>query len=286
MKIKKIGKIVGGQDGAIYGAELFRFNEKGDCWVYDLTKITSDNACELQPIAKFTLDLADVIAPHGNSVCFGADFYDSNDDYPLLYSNVYNNDGGDGELMGACLVYRITRKNNVFSTKLLQIIKIGFCEDANLWKASTHKHGVRPYGNFVIDKKTRSYWAFVMRNETLGTRYFRFNLPLVSDGEAYTLPNVKKVVLGVSDIKEYIDCDYHRYVQGATLFNDKIYSTEGFSDDAINHPSIRIIDVINKKEQYFDITKLNYTVEPEFIDFYGDDCIYSDFNGNLYVIEF
>ena len=287
MNIRQIGKIAGGQDGAIYGSELFRLNHFGECIVYDISGLGAESDAKLSPKARFKLDLADALPPHSNAVCFGCEFYDESDDYPLLYSNMYNNRAScEDQMIGVCLVYRIQRINGEFHSKLVQMIEIGFCEDCELWKAYPDKHGVRPYGNFVIDNDSRSYWAFVMRNEELGTRYIRFDLPSAHDGETDARFNVKKVVLEKSDIREYFDCEYHRYIQGAILHKGKIYSTEGFTNDEVNRPAIRIIDLDTKQERYFDITKLGLKNEPEFIDFYEDSCFYSDANGNLYVAEF
>ena len=75
MKIKLISKISGGQDGAIYGDELFRFNTKGDCTVYNISDVISKKDGEVQPIAAFKLDRTETLAPHSNAVCFGCEFY-------------------------------------------------------------------------------------------------------------------------------------------------------------------------------------------------------------------
>ena len=50
MKIKQIAKIKGGQDGSIWKNELFRFDAKGECTVYDLNQIEFDNIKELEPV--------------------------------------------------------------------------------------------------------------------------------------------------------------------------------------------------------------------------------------------
>ncbi len=287
MKIRQVAKINRGQDGAIYGTELFRFNTKGHCAVYYLPDIKDGEINELNPIAEFTLDRTESIMPHCNAVCFGAEFYEDGDEYPLLYSNIYNNyKGQEDERIGVCCVYRIQRKGNEFSSTLVQLIKIGFCEDPMYWKVSTEKHGVRPYGNFVVDRENRSYYAFVMKNEELGTKYFRFDLPLVRDGVMDPEFNVKKVVLGVEDIRESFDLEYHRYIQGAAFRGGKIYSTEGFSGNKVNCPAIRVIDCEQKTGTYVNIMDMGFQEEPEFIDFYGDTCFYSDAHGNLYTIEF
>lgn len=287
MKIKRVGNIVGGQDGAIYGSELFRLNTKGDCAVYDLKDLKATDCSQLKAKYEFKLDRADEIVPHSNSVCFGCEFYKEGDEYPLLYSNVYNNYATtENKRIGTCLVYRLQKINDKFKSTLVQVIEVGFCEDAKLWKAYDDNHGVRPYGNFVVDNATNSFWAFVMRNEELGTRFFQFALPKVSDGQIDEILGVKKVILNKEDIKETFDCEYFRYIQGAILHKGKIYSTEGFSNDNVNRPAVRVIDLVTKKQEYYDITEIGFFNEPEFIDFYDNKCLYSDIYGNLYIIEF
>ena len=283
MEIKKIGKIRGCQDGAIYGDELFRFDHRGHCAVYDLTQLGDEDVGTLAPIGEFTLDRAETILPHSNAVCFGCEFYAEGDSYPLLYSNIYNNYAkAENPLRGVCCVYRLERVENAYKTTLVQLIEIGFCEDAELWKASEERHGARPYGNFLVDRENGAYYAFVMRNQALGTRYFRFDLPSVQDGEYDPAWGVKHVVLQKSDIKESFDLSYHYYMQGGALQNGKIYSTEGFRNDTVNRPAIRVIDLAFKTEMRVDIMELGFAEEPEFIDFYQGKCLYSDAPGNLY----
>ena len=245
-------------------------------------------AKELEPIGSFVLDKADIIVPHSNSVCWGSEFYDENDEYPLLYSNIYNNYAkAEDKLIGVCCVYRVKRTECDFKTTLVQLIEIGFTDDPSLWRAYPDRDGVRPYGNFVIDRSNGYYYAFVMRNEQLGTRYFKFRIPSLSEGRIDPIYGVKRVVLSKDDICATFDCPYHRYVQGAILHENKIYSTEGFHNDQINRPAIRIISLDEKREQkYIDLLDAGYLCEPEMIDFYNGVCYYSDAGGNLYSIEF
>ena len=100
-----------------------------------------------------------------------------------------------------------TEKN--FKTTLVQLIKIGFTDDYSLWKAYPDRDGVRPYGNFVIDRDTGYYYAFVMRSETLGTRYFKFKIPSLHEGEPDSVYGVKRVILTPEDICDEFDCPYH-----------------------------------------------------------------------------
>lgn len=282
MEITKLGEIVSGQDGSIWGGHLFRFDEKGDCTVYK----TNDISCNSIPICQFKLDKSDLIVPHSNSVMFGNKYYNENDEYPLLYSNIYNNyANSDNKMKGLTCVYRLQKNGDSFSTTLVQLIEIGFTEDS-LWK-SQGSDDVRPYGNFAIDKENSLYYAFTMRDEEKCTRYFSFNLPDINSGIYDDKLGVKKVILNKEDIINHFDCEYHRYIQGACLHDGIIYSLEGFSNDKSNPPAIRLIDTKEKKQKavyYF----LDYglTIEPEFIDFENEKCYYIDNHGNSYTITF
>jgi len=286
MIIKYIGKIADKrQDGAIWNGFLFSFNHCGECVVYDLKrKIREDN---LSVFSEFVLDRADEIVPHSNSVSFGKEYYDKNDEFPLLYTNIYNNYANSQDKMkGVTLVYRIQRNDAVFKSTLVQIIEIGFSEDETYWK-SAGTDDIRPYGNFAIDRKCGVYYAFTMRDESKTTRYFSFDLPKVSDGVNDEKFDVKRKVLNIEDIKEYFDCDYHHFMQGATFYDGKIYSAEGFTNSDDNPPAMRVIDTNLKKEtKFIDFVKTGYKIEPELIDFDGDRSFYSDHKGNLYEIEF
>ncbi len=279
MEIKQIGKIVYGQDGAVFGGYLFRFNHKSECTVYLLEDFT-------KPFAEFKLDKADVINPHSNSVMFGNARYSDEDEFPLLYTNIYNNHADfENKLKGVTCVYRIKRKDNSFSSTLVQIIEIGFTEDT-IWKSESCED-VRPYGNFTIDNENSLYYAFTMRDQEKTTRYFSFNLPNINSGDYDESFGAKRVVLQKTDIKCFFDCEYHRFIQGAGFQNGIIYSLEGFTNDKINRPAIRLIDTNTKtqKEIYY-CSDFGLADEPEFIDFTNGDCYYSDNLGNLYKIVF
>lgn len=269
MKITSIGKIAKGQDGAIFDKYLFRFDSDGSCKVYNLNSLEKS-------VAAFKLDRYEELVPHSNAVVFGSEYYADGDEFPLLYSNIYNNYAEkEDELCGVCCVYRLWREDSEFKTKLVQTIKIGFT-DTTLWRSEEVKD-VRPWGNFVIDSKNKKYYAFVMRDGTKTTRYFEFNLPTLADGE--------NVVLTEKDVIKHFDVPYHNFLQGACFNNGKVYEVEGFGERI--HPAIRIIDV-EKEEQIFhaDFYEMGALFESELIDFYGDRCIYGDNQGNLFELEF
>lgn len=264
MKLTKIAQIAKGQDGAFWGRYLFRFDTKGNCRVYDSRTWAQ--------ISAFALDQLDRWAPHSNAVCFGREYYAPEDEFPLLYTNVYNTYAKDEDpRKGVCCVYRLQRKELHFVTTLVQTIRIGFVED-ELWKSG---EDVRPYGNFVIDRQSGTYWAFTMRDTDRVTRYFAFALPTLSQGADVTLT--------AADIQKKFDCPYHHYIQGACFHEGKIYSCEGFTDSEKNPPAIRIIDTVRgEQETMLDLVAMGYTVEPELIDVQENQVYYSDAEGALY----
>ena len=286
MEIRKIGSIGGGQDGAIYNGILFRFDHLGNGAAFALADLKEGEA--LAPFARFTLDKCDALTPHSNAVFFGTHFYAEGDEFPILYTNIYNNYCGREEpLIGVCLAYRLTREGEGFKTELVQMIRIGFFENAELWKATPEAHGARPYGNFLIDKKTNAYYAYVMRTKESGTRYFKFAIPAPDAGEIDPKWGVKRFVFGEEDILSYFDVPHHFYIQGGIAHEGRIYSTEGFAFSTENRPAIRVIDLEGKKQVDFcDLTTLGYEEEPEMIDFSDGVCYYSDAHGNFYSVAF
>lgn len=286
MNARKIGKIVWGQDGSIWHGFLFRFGNHGECFVYDLQELKAYGERECPTFATFTLDRAERIAPHSNSVTFGTEYFSPEDEFPLLYSNIYNNYAGEVDaLKGTTCVYRLQRSGRTFTSTLVQLIAVAFVEDESLWKSSDGD--VRPYGNFAIDRENGKYYAFTMRDEDQTTRYFSFALPTLVDGVWDEKYGVKKVVLRAEDLGGFFDCPYHRFIQGACLHDGKIYSLEGFSNDAKNKPALRVIDVSDKRQViHVDFADVNMSIEPEFIEFYEGVCYYCDGHGNVYELTF
>ena len=282
MKATHIGTIVKGQDGAIFGDFLFRLSAKGLCTVYRLSEISEQSV----PAAQFTLDKTDKIVPHSNCVVFGTARYDERDEFPLLYSNVYNNYAKhENRLEGTTCVYRLQRVGESFSTELVQVITIGFTQDT-LWRSETVAD-IRPYGNFLIDRDSGLFYGFTMRDKDHKTRYFAFRLPDVSRGEPDEELGVRRVVLGKEDVLRRFDCDYHRFIQGACCHNGIVYSVEGFTANEENPPAIRLIDLAKGQQlQVHYFSDHGMTIEPELIDFSDEVCYYADNKGNLYTLTF
>lgn len=287
MQVSLAANIRGAQDGAIWGDHLFRFDADGRCDVYRLSALCSPEEAT-PPVCTFYLDRADTIVPHSNAATFGPYFYSPEDRFPLLYTNIYNNYANAADpLTGVCCVYRIQQQGEQFTSTLVQLIAIGFTEDAALWRSSAAEEDRRPYGNFVVDRDKAAYYGFVMRDHLNTTRYFSFDLPRPQQGEPDPVFGVNRVDLAPEDIKAQFDCPYHYFLQGACFHGGKVYSVEGFDNSLEAPPALRIIDPARQcQELYVPFSDFGLTVEPECIDFQGDTCWYSDARGALYVIEF
>lgn len=287
MKFKKLAKIhYDRQDGAIFGGYLFSFDHLGNCIVYKTDELLNSGCEKAEPFAEFVIDKVDQLKPHCNAVMFGTEYYSEEDEFPLLYANIYNNYAkAEDKMKGVCVVYRIQRTDDKFTAAPVQVIKIGFTENEELWCSA--KGDVRPYGNFTIDREKNVFYAFTMRDGHNSARYFSFDLPKVMDGEICQKCGARKVVLEEADIKEYFDCDYHHFIQGACCNDGKIYSLEGFDRDEVNPAALRVIDTHTKKEcMYIKFEDFELLTEPELIDFDNGRCIYADNPGNCYEIEF
>jgi len=262
-----------GQDGVMYKDYLFRFDAAGGCNVYSIS--------ERNKLSSFKVD--QVLKPHSNAVCFGTEFYEETDEFPLLYTNIYNNYAkAPDRLEATCCVYRLQRDREQFEAKLVQIIRIDFVDNTKYWISSGGIRDVRPYGNFVIDTDSNKLYAFTMRDGERVTRYFSFEVPRAADGEYSDLYGVNVVKLTVKDIRTWFDCEYSNYLQGACYYDNKIYSLEGFSGTQ-KPAKLKIIDLINRRQfASVDLYGSGLDIEPEFIEVHNGILYYSDADGKLF----
>ncbi len=269
------------QDGAIYNGYVFRLDHAAACRVLSLE--TGELLCS------FTLGDKEFIYPHSNAVFFGNEKLDDNDEFPILYSNVYNTYAkAENRREGTLCAYRIKRNGNDFSAELVQIIAIDFVKDTSLW-LSPNVQDYRPYGNFVLDKENNIIYAFVMRDEARKTAFFAFNMPKLSDGKDIGYKEVKEVRLKKEDILDKFESDYINFMQGATFYNGYIYSVEGF--DVVSptaKPVIKIFDVKKKTVALaVNLWEHGFNIEPEFVEAYNGAIYYADRHpGDLYLMEF
>ena len=246
-----------GQDSACYGDNYITLNSDATYKIFtmngDLLKNTT------------ALDQAATIAPHCNSACFGTEKYDAGDTYPLLYVNAYN---ASGLPQGACYVYRLL---NNMTTSLQQTILIDFTNDP-IWAGDGHS--VRPYGNFIVDTDNNKLYVYVMIDSLNVTRFFKFDLPSLSDGAI--------VRLTTADIEEYFDIEWMYYMQGVCYYNGKIYASCGFSTADCK---LYAVDLITKKVT--SIVPLGgFIGEPETVFVYNDTLYVAGNAKSLYKLQF
>ena len=285
MKLIKTANIVGGQDGAVFGDYLFRFSAKGEGVAYKVVK--SHSSLFFEKLCDFKLDKSEIITPHSNSVAFGTQYFDNEDSFPLLYTNLYNAYPKEPNSCGVCCVYRLRIEDGKVLTDLVQILKVGFTDDNTAWRSGAENGDVRPYGNFAIDKDNGKIYAFTMRDSVKKNAYFSFLIPRFDTGKASDTIGVKVYTFEKEDIIDFFEENYTNYMQGAIINKGILYSLEGFTDSKTSVPAIRRIDLTQGVEiDYVNLLEMGYPIEPEFIDFYKDDCIYGDAEGNIYKIEF
>ena len=263
-----LGNIAKGQDGVLYDGCLFRFDSNGRCRVYDLQTLTE--------LGAFTLEKADILTPHSNSVSLRGN---------ILYTNLYNTYAKEADRKeGICCAYRIHREGNVFRGELAQVIRIGFAKTP-LWQ-SENGQDVRPYGNFVVEGD--KLYAFVMRDESHRTRFFRFALPDITAGEMDKAWGVPVVTLTADDIESQFDECYVNYMQGAVCVDGSLYSTEGFNHpNDRGRPALRVFDTNRQKQVFFaDLVEYGLINEPEWIDHSNGCLYYCDHPGNVYRLTF
>ena len=249
------------QDGAIYDGIFFKFHSDGSCVVHSME--THEN------LGTFVLDKADIFKPHCNATCFTNHFLEAEDEFPLLYANIYNSNGREADRrLGNFGVYRIFRTPEGFSSTLVQIIRIGFTDVNGLWHSDD---GVdrSPYGNFILDTDNQQIWAFVTRDRNRTTRFFCFDMPDPEEGVMSDFYGVNVLTLEPKDILRQFDVPYSWYLQGSCYYDGKIYSTEGLGT-ADNPSVIRVVDIASGTEDYVaDLQNDGFPKEAEFIDIWN-----------------
>lgn len=260
------------QDGAIYADFFFKFHSDGSAVVHSMKTH--------EELGRFVLDKADIFKPHCNATCFTNHFYEAEDEFPLLYANIYNSYGKEEDRrLGSFGVYRLSRTEEGFCSQLVQIIKIGFADQNDLWHSPDGKDR-SPYGNFVLDTDRQHLWAFVTRDFNHTTRFFCFEMPDVDAGVLSDYYGVRILTLDRESILEFFDVPYSWYLQGACYHEGKIYSTEGLGT-ADNPSVIRVVSLKDRAEDYVaDLQNDGCPKEAEFIDIWNGSFWYGTYMKN------
>lgn len=256
------------QDGEAFGDVLFTFKASGVARAYNV------NTGEF--LDEFTLGEEGMLIPHVNSASFSDQYYEEGDPFPLLYTSVYNNkDSSNKYVYGACCVYRITCQDGQFDAQMVQMIRVSFTSDRELWLSP--ESNSRPFGNFVVDTDRDILYAFVPRDDSQTTRFFGFALPKPTDGSFNSGFRCNVVVLKPDEIVHQFDVEYFSSPQGCCYWDGKVYSTEGFGTFESAPPVLRVIDLEKEKQILAaNLGQLGLDLEPETI---------TVTNGQLYYIS-
>lgn len=254
------------QDGEVFGDRLFLFTDAGVCNVYDAdTAVLVDS---------FLMGGREYITPHVNSASFSDQYYAPGDEYPLLYTSVYNNlTPQNTQILGFCCVYRITETDGRFASELVQLIWVSFVGDRELWMSPQSNE--RPFGNFVVDTDRDMLYAFVPRDDSQTTRFFGFALPDPRAGNESSTYGCRLLYLNVADICHQFDVEYFSSPQGCTYGNGRIYSVEGFGSTNTVPPFLRVVDVESGTlELAVNLGQLGLDREPETVTFRDGELLY------------
>lgn len=233
-----------------------RYSQGGDCWgdyffqfvknnfqvrIYDLSSKTL-----IQKVNLAESQRGFVSNCHCNTVCFGAEFYDAEDDFPLIYvSTGYSADGYTG-----ALVYRITRNNKSFSFTLVQTIR--FPVDKSSWTE-------------FIPGDQFAYLCY--RSERV---IFKVPMPKLKDGDQIISRNDAVETYQFTPQPDWMATSRNQdrmYYQGKILFVSGVPPGEASVFIVLNLES-------RERERIIDFKKIGLTSEPESIFIWqGDICV-------------
>lgn len=241
-EIMTLGSIRYAQGGDCWGDYFFQFVQNNfTVRVYDLAEKALVQSIPIPPSERGFVSNC-----HCNTVCFGTEYYDAEDLFPLIYvSTGYVAEGYTG-----ALVYRITQLNGVFSIHLVQTIR--FPVDKSSWTEFIPGNGFA----YLYYSSERAF--------------FKYDIPKLEDGDI--------VLTRDSALDSFRIIDFPRWAasseQDHLMFNDKVVYITGLpqSGGAI---TLVILNIYNQKvERIYDLKKSGLTTEPESIFVWqGDLCV-------------
>ena len=233
-----------------------RMSQGGDCWGDYLFQFVANNSM----VRIYDLSLKTLVQTltipasqrgfvsncHSNTVCFGTEYYDSEDLFPLIYvSTGYAANGYTG-----ALVYRITQHNGIFFITLVQTLK------------------------FPVEKS--SWTEFVPGNEFAYLCYtseriiYKVKMPKLKDGD---------IIIGREDAIETYQFSPQPNWMASSRNQDRIFHQGKILVISGVPPSEAcVLFVLNletqERERIIDLKKSGLTSEPESIFIWqGDVCV-------------
>lgn len=240
------------EGAAIYGDYLFQASVGSELHIYNFAEKKYITTIKLYKVG------------HADTICFGAQKVDENDDFPVLYISgpkVYE-EGKKGEIY----VYRIERETDELGLEnwkgtLCQIIKT---PDVAV---------VGNYPDIVIDEKNKCLWMMGWFSQ-LGhngdgggcTNIFsKFPIPSITEG---TKDNKGVFYLTLSEesrLSYFLVYDIHAITQGLCFYNGMIICPYG--KPSVSYKGIDFVDV-NKQQVFANVNlsgSIIYEAEAAFV---------------------
>ena len=230
------------QGGDCWGDYFFQFSTNNtSVRVYDLSTKT------LVQTIKLTSSLVGFVSNcHCNTVSFGAEYYDAEDIFPLIYvSTGYASGGYTG-----VLVYRITQHNGIFFITLVQTIK--FPVDKSSWTEFV------PAGEFA-------YLCYTSERVI-----FKVPMPKLKDGNTIISRDDAIETYQFTPQPDWMSTSRN---QDRLYYNGKILVISGVPSGEAS--VFMILDLqTRKREKIIDFTKVGLKTESESIFVWrGDLCV-------------
>ena len=244
-EFEEIMTVSGGrpQGGDSWGDYFFQFAADNTAMkVYDLSTKT------LVQTVKITSSLKGFVPNcHCNTVCFGNEYYDAEDLFPLIYvSTGYAYDGYTG-----ALVYRITQHNGIFFITLVQTIK--FPVDQSSWTEFI------PAGEFA-------YLCYTSERVI-----FKIKMPKLKDGD---------IVIGRDSAVEAFQFSSQPKWMATSRNQDRLFHQGKilFVSGVPHAGEASVLVILNletrEREKIYDFKKYGLESEPESIFIWqGDLCV-------------
>lgn len=263
LKIKKIelymdhgGVKTSMQGGDVYNSYFFQFQDKNaHVYVYDLEK---KNLLQ-------TIDMTPVGLNHCNNASFSRIFYDSQDEFPLLYVS-----NGNISSYNHVQVYRITKSDSLFSIDKVQEFVLPDATKENYLYAT----------DVVIDNYS-NYMYVTSKGET----------NMIETGRVckYDIPDPHRENIFAFNETCIIDSFYMprlEHHQGALIVGNKMYIVAGVPQWG-TPPELVVVDLEKRAlSQRIDLRDYGYNIEPEAIFLYKDTMYISSNRRGIHRVLF
>jgi len=238
------------QSAAVYNDYLFIvpiFRWK--IYMYSLKEKDLLCSCEMTAMTELGASGGDIY--HCNQTCFGSDYYDANDPFPLLY--ISQRARSDKRCFTE--VFRIianrSNQDSEFSSFKLELVQ-------TIYFPPMSESNSMGNVNTVIDRESKLLYTY-SRNRQYDTNYRQCKI------SCFSIPDIYKSEVYLEDtdiINSYMLNISAYYMQGACIEGHNLYIARGST--SVGYIDVNIIDLNTRKNvKQLDLLGKGYTWEPE-----------------------